>query len=66
MDDKPSLQEWDDLVSIQHSDPFTEMLAKRLLHIQNSYADIAGRRLFDDTGDAEVRTIIAELSASER
>lgn len=65
IDDKPRLQEWDDLVSIRHSDPFTEGLAKRLLYIQSSHADIAGRRLFDDAGEAEVRRIIEELRASE-
>ena len=61
IDNKPCLDEWDDLVSLEHNDPFTEEMAQRLLVIQNAYSDPENKVLIDENGVRELQSILEEL-----
>jgi hypothetical protein len=62
IDNRPRLREWDDLLSLEHDDPFTEEMAQRLLSIQDAHSDIGNGILFDDEGVKELKAILEELS----
>jgi hypothetical protein len=63
IDNKPCLREWDDLVSITHSDEFTENMAQRLLAIQQAHSDFENGVFLDDKGVRELEKLLEELQS---
>lgn len=65
INNKPCLREWDDLVSISHSDKFTEYVANRLLYIQKEYSDFENGIFLTDGGIIELQKFLDELQSAD-
>lgn len=65
INDEPSLRAWDDLVSVNHKDPYTDYWARELLKIQKDYSDRANGRLISDKGIIKLREILNRLRSVE-
>lgn len=64
INNEPCLREWDELTSLKHKDPFTQIWGRKLSDVERSFGDKENGRMLDDRGVEKLREFVDELKRS--